>query len=1009
MTDAEKLAALQAIDGKEIVELVKVSWPAPEGVMYYTSTVDPYLFRNLPIPNSTLEARLPGRSFQDVLNDTTIADDRVSLKLWDGDGHISDLAVAHGPGQRVEIFYWFPQVDLLLSVWWGHLQPLEQGSIAWYEVNAEVGFLSAMLPMPRRGFFSSCSALFGGWLTTQDEIDHGDCPYNRHLAAGSNLSTLIPADAANVDTSAGIIKNAGGTAWNAGARHSIAVNEGEDAVIEITRGSSYAVFGFSANPILRNFTDFLIALQWNPDNTITIQFNYGAAQKWPVAHSVIGDVLRVELRAGRFRLYCQGAEIAPGGFAAPAPTYPLYLGVAIQNVGAGVSAANVTIGTIGSSAGIGNIDSGTGAPFTDCPRTRPACIARLNDDLSYLGFDTVIQSYTVNQTKGANITVTTRGNESNLKRPLRVIFGQRHVQDLDLLAYTVEPDTKHPEGGAVACLFAISEGPINGQAGQKVNGVLIGYEHLNVRNGEARQSRTGFSTSVSNYSGTALFFGRAQGDFTKISADQLRGEVDVQGLRNVRRYVDASANTFIEEYSTDRAWCLMRCLTDKRWGYGLDEAARLIIDDWISLSRWGLQTVAFTDVDGTVYQGPRTSFNAELIDRSTQQQINDICSAGRYCLPYADAGKLRIKPLGRAMELFSPAAVIEPAFNGALARQPTTAEYNDWQTALLAERDISADAAVTEAATRIAGLFHSSEYTARARTDAEFVEDCYAAYLNRASNPEGFNFWLNDAATNGRDHVLEAFADSTEFHDRIGGVDVPLFSDRGTARTIIWESDQTTLTRQVVSDADLPNRLIVTFDDVAHDNAQVPLVFEDPQAQLRAGRAAGDNTRRAVEKTYNLFGVTDHGEAVRLGNLLLHLGEFDEGGTKNNLRITFKAWFADCLTLRKYDLIQVDSAVLDRYGFKYFRIRSIHRLANLQVEISAQAYNAAYYDQLESIYTSPPLVAPGGLANPGGDLQTPPYKVGLSGITTDVDRIQFTIGVAAVTRSEVLIPPRRST
>jgi hypothetical protein len=1014
MTDqAQKLTALDALEFIEVAELVKISWPAPEGDVYYSSTLDPYLFRGITIDPNLIEARLPGRTFQDILNDTTIADDRVSLKLWDGDGHISDLAYANGPGQRVEIFLWFPQTGLLLSQWWGHLQPLEQGSVGWFEVSAQVGFLSSMLPMPRRGFFTSCSALFGAWLNSQDEIDHGDCPYNRHLefggpGGGDPFVAFDPADAANVDTSSGgIIKNAGGSSvWNAGARHSVAINEGEDAAIEVTRGAHYAAVGFSTNPIVRSFVDFLVALQWNYDGTLTIQYNQGGAQVWPAAHSAIGDSVRLELRAGRFRLYSQGVEILPGSFTAPAPAYPLYMAVAVQVIGAGVTIANVKIGNLGASAGgaIGNLDA-TGQPFTDCPRTRPACRERLGDELSYLGFDTVIQSYTVNQTKGPNITVTTRGNESNLKRPLRVIFGQRHVQDLDLLAYTVEPDTKHPEGGAVACLFAICEGPIGGQSGQKVNGTPIGYEHLNVRNGELRQSRTGFSASVSNYSGTALFFGRAQGDFTKTTADQLRGEVDVRGLRDVRRYV--SADSFVEEYTTNRAWCLLRCLTDKRWGYGLD-VARLVIDDWINLAAWSVETVAFTDADGTQYNGPRTALNAELIDRSTQQQISDICSAGRFCLPYPDEGKLRIKPLGRARELFSPANVIDPAFNGCLARTPSTPEFATWEAALLTARETSSAAAVAEASTLITDLFHSSEYTARARTDEEFVEDCYLAYLNHASDPEGFKFWLDDCVANGRDHVLAAFGDSIEFAARIGGADVPRFSDRGTTgRNVVWDNNQSTLTRQVISDADLPNRVIVTFDDSAHGNAELPLVFEDAAAQLRAGRAAGDNSRRAVEKLYSLLGVTDHGEAARLGNLLLHLGEFDEGGTENNLRISFKTHFADCLTLRKYDLIEVDSASLERYGFRYFRIRTMRRLADLQVEISAQAYNDRYYDRIESVTTPPPLFAPGGLDNPGGDLRVPPYKVALTNIAADVDRISFTIGETPIESFAVLAPQRR--
>ena len=907
-TDAEKLVALRAIDGKEVVELVKVSWPAPEGVVYYVSTRDDYLLRSIPIDLALLELRLPGRTFQEILNDTNIADDRVSLKLWDGDerdaagalirtGHISDLAATHGAGQRVEIFYWFPQVELLLSMWFGHLQPMTQGGIEWFQCEAATGFMSSMLPLPRRAFFNSCQAMFGGWLQTQQEIDEGDCPYNRHLGGAVSGSSPSWQNVANCATGAGgaLTKNAGGDAWNGGASHNVAVNQGDEAFLEVTLGPATGAAGFSitASPLNGN-TDFLFGLQWNPDGHVTIR-GVDSGHSWANAATwTAGDVFRVELRAGAFRLFKGASEIRPTGFTPPLPAYPLYFGVTphTQSTSAGVSASKIQINNIGAAPGVGNLDPATSLPFTDCPRNRAACIARLGDDLSYLGFDTVIQSYTVNQTKGANISVTTRGNESNLKRPLRVIIGERDVADCDLLAYTVEPDTKHPEGGAVAVLFAECEGPIQEQTKQAVNGVEIGAMHLNARNGEPRQARTGFSPQVANYSSTALFFGRAQGDFTKISADQLKGTSHIKGLRNLRRYLDAT--TFIEEYSQSRAWGLLHCLRNRRWGHGLDVARFMIEEDWIPLSAWDAETVTFTDVDGTVYTGPRSAgFNVELIDRSTQQQIADICRAGRYGLPFPYQGKERIVPLKRV--------------------------------------DVTG--------------------------------------------------WTGHT-----------------------------FTDEGsTARNICWEGspgqERSTLVRQILSDADIPNRVVVTFDDSAHGNAERPLTFEDVGAQLRAGRTFGDTTRRAVEKPYALLGVTNLGEAVRLGNLLLHLGEFDEGGTVNNLRVQFTTWFSECLTLKKYDVIKVVSSRLGRYKepvvslsstvpgtrpFEFFRIRSMRRMPDLKVEISAQAYPVDYYNAIET--GPPPIISTGGLDNPGGDPRFPPWKVGLVDIVAEADRVSFTIG-----------------
>lgn len=734
--DQAKVNRLQALiiaNGAVMVsELVAVQWPAPDGVIYYCSTQLNELpgYGGLTARALNIETRFAGNQFLDIAQDSGISDDKVDLVFWDGDEHDSSGALVrtseltrlfqtHGAGVKVDIFYYFPEVDLLLRQWWGHLQPPSDASLDWFKTSAEFGFMSSMLPLPRRAFFSSCGAMFGGLLPTQGEIDDNDCPYNKHLGGATGL-----------------------------------------------------------------------------------------------------------------------------------------------------------------------LDPGTGLPFTSCPRNnRTVCIARLGDDLSYLGMDTVIQSYTVNQTRGPAITTTTRGNENNLKRPLRVIAGQRHVTDLDLLAYAIEPDTKHPEGGAVTCLFAETEGPIEAQANQMINSVTIGAQHLNARNGERRQARTGFSKSVSNYSGTALFFGRAQGDFTKITADQLKGECDVRGLKDVRVYSDAV--TFVEQYSSDRAWWLMHIERNKRWGQGID-VARLYIPDYINLSTWWAETVTVTDKDGNTTTGPRSQFHAELIDRTAQQQISDLCLAGRCSVPFPDdSGQMRVLPLRRVTS-----------------------------------------------------------------------DDLAAA---------------------------------------------PVFTDYGEDRTIVWEGppgeEKTTFTYSILSDAELPNRVIVTYDDATHNNAQVPLTFEDVDQQLKAGRVFGDISRRAVEKTYTAFGVTDVGECGRLGNLLLDLGEFDEGGLKNNLRVQFTTWWTFAVELQKYQVVKVRSAKLDVINairvdqglerFDYFRVRTKRRLPTLKVELSLQGYPVGYYERLESSELPPPIVPSFPDQNPGGGGGRLPYKVTLLSLGHTDDRINF--------------------
>jgi hypothetical protein len=210
-------------------------------------------------------------------------------------------------------------------------------------------------------------------------------------------------------------------------------------------------------------------------------------------------------------------------------------------------------------------------------------------------------------------------------------------------------------------------------------------------------------------------------------------------------------------------------------------------------------------------------------------------------------------------------------------------------------------------------------------------------------------------------------------------------------------------------DADLCNRIVLTFDDATQQHQQIPLTFEDVQQQLRAGRSFGDTSRRAVERPFSAFGVTTIGEAGRLGNLLLDLGEFDEGGLKNNLRVNFISWYLEAVELHKYKLIKVESDKLDQINaareaqgfepFDYFRIRSITRQSDLTVEISAQAYPLEYYERLELLTVGPPVdPTPPGTGgfdpdDPNGPARNRlPWDVTLPEISYTADTIVLRIG-----------------
>lgn len=1359
---AAKLAELRAMqsagNNPRVAELVLVEWPMPDGPIYYATRLAADLVDSetvLDQLDGPIELRLGRGVFLDAAHEAGIGDDTIPLDFWDGDHELTRLLITHGAGVRAELFYYFPDVDLFVSEWWGHVQPPEAINIDRVMTVAAAGFRSSGLPLPGRAFFTGCQAVFGGLLDTQAEIDEGDCPYNRHLYSSGGTGwlyarpltvdhTKIPnTDLVNfafpvvgtypylaTEANGGRVKNASGhdvafftdetlttklshevvsynastgavvywvklptashtldtviylaygnagittaqsdgpgvwdaalkgvyhfngtppsgldstsnvhhatvngatatagkvgggahftagqnimlpasadfifgsgdctisfwfkpenigtlaimigkdhessrqwiichnaagntlgivlygppnsstntistlvngtwymghltrsgstlrlylngvldgpttsttlnltgtrnvflgkreyttnpenftgsldevrfakgtarsadwikaefnsqnspatfyaigaefaaqpvfafgppswinvangtpgangaflktgvvNAWDCGAAHAVAVEPGTDASMRFKFAAGYTAAGFFSTDTPRSGgADCWAVLQANLDHNVSCKY-LGTNVQANVATWAASDSFEIKQRDGVFYFYKNATEIMADFKLPPPPAVdPLHLGVAIQNPGAGLSSSAVLVGDAGPAPAFGLLDPATGLPFTSCPRNTPAvCAARLGDSLSYLAFDTVAESHVVNETRGPNITVTSRGNETNLKRPLRVIAGRRHVFDLDLLAFVVEPNTKHPDEGSVKCLFAACEGPLNSITNGKINGNTIAPQHYNYRNGEKRQGQTSFSPNILNYSGTALFLGVAQGDFTKSGAEDLRGEADVEGLRNVRVYSDALV--YHEQFSTERGWWLLHCLRNKRWGYGLD-AARVEIQDFIDLALWCNEVVGQKDKEGHDTTGPRTQFNAELIERTAQQQITDICSSGRFGLPFTDRGKLRVLPLRRADELFSPYVFTDQAFWSVLVRPPTSAEGNAWVEALNTARAVSNAALWAEGQARQLELFHSAEYTARARTDAEFVTDCYHSYLRRPPDAAGLAFWVGQVALDGRDAVLAAFNASGEFEDLCADHPIATFSDRGADRNICFDEARTTLEFSMQSDAELVNRIVLTFDDQTQENTQIPLTFENVTQQLRAGQAFGDTSRRAVERPYTAFGITSIGEAGRLGNLLLDLGEFDEGGVANNLRAEFVTWYLAAVELHKYQIIKIESDKLDQINaartaqgleaFDYFRIRSLKRSNDLTVEISAQAYPVLYYDRLELLNHGP--VLPPTLPGEGGfDPEDPdgpgrgrlPFNVTLIALSHNDDQLFFTVGKEAI-------------
>jgi hypothetical protein len=673
-------------------ELVQIDWPAPAGTIYY-AVMQTDKVASLPPPVSPIVPRMVPSSSPDwfvpMTVGDTIGDEEVTLDFSDPDGAMADLLLEHGEGLKVTLLYWFPQEELLLPSWEGHLRNEDESEPYMLSVKAVRGYRSSEGTLPSGGHFEHCIAVFGGLLATQAEINEHGCPYNRQIAGG-----------------------------------------------------------------------------------------------------------------------------------------------------------------------VGNLNPATSQAWTFCNRRdHQSCIDRGVNPLFHLSHNTIQTIVANGQTKGPTLFSTTFGNQTNLPDAVPVVMGVRRVSG-QLIAFRRDLNNNNHDRGWFQTLNELSRGPIQSISSHWVDIAGVRYNdptHYTYRLGQFGQTPNYLSThgfsNIANFRQTCGWI-----DPSTVGPADVSSSAIVTGLNDIRIYTDE--DSFYTGYTTNRAWQLARILCDKIWGYGYDYA-RLDIIAWGELANWCDQYVRFNDDNGDSRNHQRTACNVELRGKKVQQQIEDMCRAGRFSRPFLFNGKVSIVPL-------------------------------------------------------------------RVQTTAELAA-------------------------------------------------APVFTDEGTSPNIVFDRGMSSLRISKKSDLDLPNRLEASYDKAADDWKETPLrPLEDVPAQLRAGRVLGDSSRKINSKQYNLLGITDENQAIKVQQALLDLGEFDSGGLRNNLQLKFTIWYLDSLILHPAKVIKVVSSRTTRYGFDYFRVMDMKRRGDLTVELVVQAYNHDYMLNLfetafDDIVTPPPIPVPPGYPQP-----TPP-------------------------------------
>lgn len=515
----------------------------------------------------------------------------------------------------------------------------------------------------------------------------------------------------------------------------------------------------------------------------------------------------------------------------------------------------------------GNFKTGT-TPYDDCPGSLEDCIARLGEAGRHFGGFVTDVAAVVTDTRNYYLAVS-RGNASNLKESIPVIFGKKRVNALQMLLFRPEVNRANPDRGWVSTLWLVAEGPVKSIYNFQVNDKMIEQMHLNFRLGGRAQAPTAYAPNVSNYSKTAHVFCRfGWVNAANTSPKDLNASCIVEGFNEVTTYT--AENTFVKQYSDNRVWCLFELYSNHAFGLGYAHD-RFWRTKWITAGQWTDQvvshTVTFPDGETQTFISRRASLNAQLEGRAFSEQVEDICRTGGVSIPFERAGKFDITP------------------------------------------------------------------------------------LRTATNDE-----LTSAKT---------------------------FYDTGENANIIWRDGRPAIRLSQVPDNKLVNTVELRFEEEVNGGAERPIRVQDKHWQERAGRQLGVDLLLPVVKKYTGFGINILAEAVRVAYRLLKFGEFDSGGTDNNLRLEIEVPFEFALGLTRYEIIKIESELLDAFTIglndteeqpEYFRVLQMRRTAGNVCVITAQAYNHTAYSAFEVDSALPVIVAPAFVSNAGSPLVNGGYE-----------------------------------
>lgn len=292
-------------------------------------------------------------------------------------------------------------------------------------------------------------------------------------------------------------------------------------------------------------------------------------------------------------------------------------------------------------------------PYLSCPKTEAACNARFgtSNAENFGGFNTDASATVTSGNPNVGPAIS-RGNQSSLTKPIRKIYGQKYVREMPLLLWRRETGAPDPAHDWVSGISEIGEGPIQDAYEFKVLGgkppqAIATQIRLGTR---AQPAISNYAATMANFSYTALVrwkYGWINAGQT--SASDMTCEGRVIGFNAVPVYSDS--DTFTRIWSDNRVWVLFDAMTDLRSGLGYSHS-RFNIDSWKTVADWTLNTVSFSELneDGDTedFEGRRSTCDVILEGRPSHEQIEDLCMAGGFSMPFLHDGQFHLAAFRKA-------------------------------------------------------------------------------------------------------------------------------------------------------------------------------------------------------------------------------------------------------------------------------------------------------------------------------------------------------------------------